>query len=181
MPRWNLSSWSLSRALDWSHLSRERGSVAEAVVHISGAKAAAGALVRGEDARDIVGVEPLASEVGACEVEVERTRAPYGAPAGGEDLRAGAVLGGEKGDDVAEDAVGEVADAVDELFHFIPLAKPSPPPPLGSGGHRRGGLAARRPPAIGESEIGVGAAATGPHQKWRDLFLGVSGCPHRGR
>jgi hypothetical protein len=34
------------------------------------------------------------------------------APPGGEDLGTGAFLGGEKRDDVAEDDVGEVADAV---------------------------------------------------------------------
>jgi hypothetical protein len=35
------------------------------------------------------------------------------APPGGEDLRAGAVFGGEKGHNVAEDVVGEAADPVD--------------------------------------------------------------------
>jgi hypothetical protein len=41
-------------------------------------------------------------------------------PSGGEDLGAGAVLSGKEGDDVAEDAVGEAADAVDdELLIFL--------------------------------------------------------------
>jgi hypothetical protein len=43
------------------------------------------------------------------------------APAGREDLGAGAVLGGEEGDDVAEDGVGEVADAIGASSIFMPL------------------------------------------------------------
>jgi hypothetical protein len=52
--------------------------------------------------------------------------------AGGEDLSAGAVFGGEEGDDVAEDAVRKVADPVSEaLFLFLalvttPMAAPRP-------------------------------------------------------
>jgi hypothetical protein len=43
-------------------------------------------------------------------------------PSGGEDPRAGAGLSGEEGDDVAEDAVGEAADAVvyEVLFFLLP-------------------------------------------------------------
>ena len=63
------------------------------------------------------------------EVDVEWSGAPDVAPAGGEDLRAGAGFGEEKGHDVAEDVVGEVADQVDqELFLFHS-------PLLGSGDH----------------------------------------------
>lgn len=38
------------------------------------------------------------------------------APPGREDLAAGALVGGEAGDDLAEDGVGEVADAVGAFF-----------------------------------------------------------------
>ena len=92
--------------------------------------------MRGEDAREIAGED--ANEV-ALEVEVERSGAPQVAPAGGEQLRTGAVFGGEKGHDVSEDAIGEAADPVgEEIFLFQP-------PLLGSGDHphgRDGGAAA---------------------------------------
>lgn len=45
-------------------------------------------------------------------VEVERSGGPEAAPAGGEGGGAGRVLGGEARDDVAEEQVGEAADAV---------------------------------------------------------------------
>lgn len=48
----------------------------------------------------------------AVVVEAERGGGPEAAPAGGEGGGAGSVLGGEAGDDVAEDRVGEGADAV---------------------------------------------------------------------
>jgi hypothetical protein len=84
------------------------------------AEAAAGAGVGGEDARDegsegmvIVGeVVAEAGEAVAVAVEVEGGGAPEVAPPGGEDLGAGAALGGEEGYDVGEDGVREVADAV---------------------------------------------------------------------
>jgi hypothetical protein len=48
----------------------------------------------------------------ATAVEVERGGAPEVAPPGGEDLGARAVFGGEEGDYLTEEVVGEVADAV---------------------------------------------------------------------
>ena len=81
-------------------------------------------MMRGENARDyafgdVVGAEGV---IGIdVQIDVERSGAPDVAPAGGEHLRAGAVVGREKGDDVAEDAVREVADPVgQELFLFQP-------------------------------------------------------------
>ena len=68
----------------------------------------------GEDARDeaieiaVVGWDWEE----AAAVEVERGGAPEVAPPGREDLGAGAVLGGEEGDDLAQDSVGDLADAV---------------------------------------------------------------------
>ncbi|GJM84950.1 hypothetical protein PR202_ga00666 [Eleusine coracana subsp. coracana] len=47
--------------------------------------------------------------------EGERHRAPHAAPALGEHGGARAILGGEAGDDVAEDLYGEAADAVDSV------------------------------------------------------------------
>ena len=62
------------------------------------------------------------------------------APPGGEQLRAGAVFGGEKGHDVAQDAIGEAADPVNlSRFHFL-CCREDP----------HGG-AARRPVAVGVS------------------------------
>jgi hypothetical protein len=57
-------------------------------------------------------------EVGV-EVKVERGGAPDLAPAGGEDLRAGTILGGKKGYDVFEDEIREAADVVNALFLFL--------------------------------------------------------------
>jgi hypothetical protein len=94
------------------------------VVH-GEAEAAAGARVGGEDARDesreaIVVVGEVVAEAGeAVAVEVEGGGAPEVAPPGGEDLGAGAVLCGEEGDDVGEDGVREVADAVGGGASFI--------------------------------------------------------------
>jgi len=69
------------------------------------------------------------------------------APAGGEHLRAGAVFGGEKRDDVAENAVGEDADPIGEAL-FQPLLLRSGEHPHGDGGarrrRRRGGRSGRR-------------------------------------
>lgn len=95
-------------------------------------ESAAGARVRGEDARDVgVGVADAegAAAVG-LELQVERSGEPYVAPPRGEGLRAAAVLGREEGDDVAEDAVGEAADAIGALF-----LQPSPLLGLVSGHH----------------------------------------------
>lgn len=78
------------------------------------AKAAAGARVDGNDiginaSKDVlVGVD--GEEVLA--VEVERRGAPDVAPPRLDDLGADGLLGGEERDDLAEDRVGEVADAV---------------------------------------------------------------------
>lgn len=53
-----------------------------------------------------------AGDQGGAEIEVERgVAAPDTAPAGRQDLGAGAFVQGEEGDDFAEDDVGEVADA----------------------------------------------------------------------
>lgn len=84
------------------------------------AEAAAWAGVGGEDAGDLAEAEPVAV---AGEVEVERGRAPEGEPTGGEDLCAGAVFGWEEGDDVAQDAVRELADEIlSFFFHLCALA-----------------------------------------------------------
>jgi hypothetical protein len=65
---------------------------------------------------------------------------------GGEDLRAGTILGGKKGDDVSEDGVREAADVVDALFLFRRF-----PPPLGSEDHLHGdGMVVRRPIGLGK-------------------------------
>jgi hypothetical protein len=48
--------------------------------------------------------------------KVERRRAPEVAPSGREDLGAGAFFGGEQGDYVAEDGIGEGADMVYAFF-----------------------------------------------------------------
>ena len=90
--------------------SSRRLSRAVEVIH-GRTKAAAGAWVCGEDARhDGVEVLPVFAE--PVVVEVERGGAPEVAPPGGEDLRAGAFLGGQERDDVLEDAVRKVADTV---------------------------------------------------------------------
>jgi hypothetical protein len=69
-------------------------------------------LVGGEDARhDGVEVLPHMLAEGFV-VEIERGKAPEVAPTRGEDLCAGDILGGEKQNDVAEDAIREVADTV---------------------------------------------------------------------
>jgi hypothetical protein len=54
----------------------------------------------------------------ATAVEVERGGAPEVAPPAGEDLGARAVFGGEKGDDLTEEVVGEAADDVDASSIF---------------------------------------------------------------
>jgi hypothetical protein len=84
--------------------------------------------VGGKDARDDAIEEiPVGGEVTA--VKVKRRRAPEVAPLGSEDLGAGAFLGGEERDDLAEDSVGEGADAVGASS--VILAH-SPPPPSSS-------------------------------------------------
>ena len=104
-------------------------------------EAAAGTLMRGENARDydfgdVVGAEGV---IGIdVQIDVERSGAPDVAPAGGQHLRAGAVVGREEGDDVAENAVREAADAVEALFIFLFLFFLQSSPPLGSGDHRHG-------------------------------------------
>ena len=50
--------------------------------------------------------------VEATAVEVQRGGAPDVPPPGRQDLGAGTFLGGEEGDDLPEDGVGEGADAV---------------------------------------------------------------------
>jgi hypothetical protein len=50
--------------------------------------------------------------------EVERRRAPEVAPSAGEGLRAAAVLGGEDGDDGAEDIIGKAADEIAGYMGF---------------------------------------------------------------
>jgi hypothetical protein len=108
-------------------------------------EAVAGARVRGEDAGDHAGTNVAAKWVFVVEVEVERSGVPYMALAGGEDLRAGAVFGGEKGDDVAEDVVGEAAD----------LVNLSRSPFLGSREDPHGGAARRGMAAGGGGGFGI--------------------------
>lgn len=82
-------------------------------------EAAAGALVRRKDGRYetdefIFSLTAAATGDQGTAIEVERGgAAPDVAPPALEDLGAGSFGGGEQRDDVAEDAVGEVADAVD--------------------------------------------------------------------
>ena len=82
------------------------------------AEPAAGPRVGGNDSRHHAG-EPVLLVGETTAVEVERRGAPDVAPPGREDLGAGAVLGAEEGDDLTEDGVGEVADAVDASIIFI--------------------------------------------------------------
>jgi hypothetical protein len=75
--------------------------------------------VGGEEARDegsegavVIFGQVVVEAVEAVTVEVEGGGAPEVAPPRRKDLCADAVLGGEEGDDVGEDGVREVADAV---------------------------------------------------------------------
>jgi hypothetical protein len=131
---------------------------------VDGEAARAGPPVRGEDTGD--GAQKGAScWIGGLDVEGSGG-APDGPPAGGEDLRAGAVLGGEEGDDVAEDAVGEVADAVaDEILLLLLLLLPLfflQPPLLGSGDHAHGGDGAMAAAGIWRSGMSVCLSACDP-------------------
>ena len=67
----------------------------------------------GKDPRDKAGAGDLALVGEVAAVEAERRGAPQVAPPGGEGLRAGGILDGEEGDDLAENGVGESADAID--------------------------------------------------------------------
>lgn len=66
----------------------------------------------GKDPRDKAGAGDLALVGEVAAVEAERRGAPQVAPPGGERLRAGGVLDGEQGDDLAENGVREAADAI---------------------------------------------------------------------
>ena len=66
-----------------------------------------------------------------ADVEVERRGAPQGTPSAGEGLRAAAVLGGEEGDDGAEDGVGELADEIG--VGLVAVATPCPLPGVSMG------------------------------------------------
>jgi hypothetical protein len=95
------------------------GSGSGAEVARGDAEAAAGTRVGGEEARDegsegavVIFGQVVVEAVEAVAVEVEGGGAPEVAPPGRKDLGADAVLGGEEGDDVGEDGVREVADAV---------------------------------------------------------------------
>ena len=75
-------------------------------------EAAGGARVFGENLGGKGDALPfLAGEI--VNIEVEGRGAPQGAPPAGDELRAGAILGGEERDDFAEDGVGEAADEVE--------------------------------------------------------------------
>lgn len=75
------------------------------------AQAASRALVgRKDDADEGFPSFPIVGEV--SEIQVKRSGAPEMVPPWREGLGTGAVLGGEEGDDLAEDGVGEVADGV---------------------------------------------------------------------
>jgi len=69
--------------------------------------------VCGKDPRDKAGAGDLALVGEVAAVEAERRGAPQVAPPGGEGLRAGGVLDEEERDDLAENGVGESADAID--------------------------------------------------------------------
>lgn len=123
----------------------------EVQVVLGDGETAAGTSVLGENARDPGCGDLVGAEGGVgirVHVDAERSGAPDVAPAGGEDLRAAAVSGGEKGDDVADDGVREAADLVLEaLFIFFQSS-----PPLGSGDHRHVGMVARPPAGFAEPE-----------------------------
>jgi hypothetical protein len=70
----------------------------------------------------------------------------------GEHLRASAILGGEEGDDVTEDAVGEAADPVLDLEAISSSPFLHSSPPLGSGDLPHGGVGA----AAGSGNWGIG-------------------------
>jgi len=141
------------------------GAGAEVVIVARGrGEAAAGARVRGEDAGHLTQRDGVGAEV-----QVERSGAPDVAPPGGEDLRAGAVLGGEAGDDVAEDGVGKVADAVHALpFPFF-FSQSKPPLPLAPATTRIAYLECR-PPAAGGGHRGIGTVTSGSSAV-KTLFL----------
>lgn len=88
------------------------GAVAELLVARGGGEAAGGARVRGEDAGHLAEGDGMGWDGMEAEVQVEGSGAPHVAPPGGEDLRASAVLGGEAGDDVAEDGERKAADVM---------------------------------------------------------------------
>jgi hypothetical protein len=61
--------------------------------------------------------------------EVKRSGTPEVAPPGGQDSGAAAVLGGEEGDDLVKNGIGEGADVVYASSIFIvPRRHRSPPP-----------------------------------------------------
>lgn len=63
-------------------------------------------------------------------VEVERRQAPEGAPSAGDGLRPDTVLGGEEGDDGAEDRIRKVSYEI--RFSAVILC-PYPPPAASTG------------------------------------------------
>lgn len=65
-------------------------------------------LMRGEDVRG--GGRRIVAR--ATKGAAERGGAPQGAPAAGEGLGAGTILGREEGDDAAKDIIGEAADQI---------------------------------------------------------------------
>jgi hypothetical protein len=100
------------------------GSGSGAEVARGDAEAATGTRVGGEEARDegsegavVIFGQVVVEAVEAVTVEVEGGGAPEVAPPRRKDLCADAVLGGEEGDDVGEDGVREVADAVMYPLH----------------------------------------------------------------
>jgi hypothetical protein len=96
---------------------------------VKDAEAAARAEVGGKDVRYNT-CSVLRAPMGeVTTVEVKRGGAPEMAPPGREDLGAASFLGGEERDDVAEDGIGEVADAVGASSVIPAHAPPSPPPP----------------------------------------------------
>lgn len=88
----------------------------------------AGSPVGGKDAGDDVGADfiPAGGELTA--VEIKRGGEPEVAPPGREDSGAGAFLGGEEGDDVAEHGVGEGADVVGASSVFLHTGRGRSPP-----------------------------------------------------
>jgi len=77
--------------------------------------------VIGKDLRDKDDTLAILAGEAAIHLQVERRGAPEGPPSPGDGLRAGAVSGGEEGDDICEHVVGEAPDliGIDTFFPTI--------------------------------------------------------------
>ena len=124
-----------------------------------------GAGVSGHAARDRTHGVEIAGPVGGPEVGVvdeERGRRPHAAPAGGEDHGARGFLGGEAGDDVAEQVVREVADVVPAVTIMYGG-------PVGGGGGGVLGVGGREGEVVVVGVVGVGRGDEGRGEEGDDL------------